>query len=547
MTTVNTKSTLDVLPDPMALVQLPKMAAAAFKAAQRFRDDKSGSTMMVFGLTLFPVFFFVGMSVDFSRMIEARAQALAAVDGAALAGARSFQTGAAYASVAPSSNSPVSCAPASGSLNENAQRAACNYLQITLNKNVIRTLVEFPATSSITEFSVRTTSWVRTPFLAAGGGAASKTADPTAPVGCTSHGWQCQKVVANSMVVATDGGGNNGGTNIEVAVMIDTTGSMAESDGAGSTKIATVKKAAIDMVDIMVWDNQTQVTSKIAVIPFSEAIKLPNTTINGDTLINQVRGIYPAGTDTVPGKQNFTFSGRKENGDKATVTHKLDGQCVSERTGPDAYTDAAPSTAKVGPVYVNNDYPCPTTAEVMPLTNDKVALKARINSLTPSGGTAGQMGTAWAWYMLAPNFNYLWPTASAARPYSDISAVGTTGYPVLKKFAVLMTDGDYNTQHCKGVDTWYFQGVTPACNAENGSSQDQAAELCKQMKAKGIEVFTIGSQVSAAAKTFLQKCSGTKTSSASDTSHYYDATDGVKLQQAFRDIALKISSLRVKR
>jgi hypothetical protein len=44
--------------------------------------------------------------------------------------------------------------------------------------------------------------------------------------------------------------------------------------------------------------------------------------------------------------------------------------------------------------------------------------------------------------------------------------------------------------------------------------------------------------VSNAAKTFLQNC-------ATDTNHYYDATTGDALKAAFRDIALKISTLRL--
>jgi hypothetical protein len=61
-------------------------------------------------------------------------------------------------------------------------------------------------------------------------------------------------------------------------------------------------------------------------------------------------------------------------------------------------------------------------------------------------------------------------------------------------------------------------------------------------------VFTIGSQVSDASKTFLTKCAGNSTPTQieyGDVGHFYDATDGVKLQAAFRDIALKISSLRI--
>jgi hypothetical protein len=47
-----------------------------------------------------------------------------------------------------------------------------------------------------------------------------------------------------------------------------------------------------------------------------------------------------------------------------------------------------------------------------------------------------------------------------------------------------------------------------------------------------------GFEVSSAAKTFLTSC-------ATDAAHYYDATTEVALQAAFRDIALKIATLRL--
>jgi len=52
-------------------------------------------------------------------------------------------------------------------------------------------------------------------------------------------------------------------------------------------------------------------------------------------------------------------------------------------------------------------------------------------------------------------------------------------------------------------------------------------------------VFTLGFQVSAAAKSFLTSC-------ASDANPDCDATAEVALQTAFRDNALKIARLRLR-
>ena len=117
------------------------------------------------------------------------------------------------------------------------------------------------------------------------------------------------------------------------------------------------------------------------------------------------------------------------------------------------------------------------------------------------------------------------PSSSAARPYSDLTILNTSNKPILQKIAILMTDGDYNTQYCSGVGSWAI-----SCNGDNGPSQTQAGLMCTAMKNKGIVVYTIGAQVSATAKAFLQTC-------ATDPLHYYDATDGTKLRAAFIDIA----------
>ena len=68
------------------------------------------------------------------------------------------------------------------------------------------------------------------------------------------------------------------------------------------------------------------------------------------------------------------------------------------------------------------------------------------------------------------------------------------------------------------------------CNSENGLSQAQAGSLCTAIKNAKIEVYTVGFEVSSAAKSFLASC-------ATDASHYYDATTEVALEAAFRDIA----------
>ena len=156
---------------------------------------------------------------------------------------------------------------------------------------------------------------------------------------------------------------------------------------------------------------------------------------------------------------------------------------------------------------------CKPETRIVPLSPDKDGLNDTIDSFTASGGTAGQIGTAWAWYLLSPKWNSFWPPESQSDVYGGENTM---------KIAVLMTDGDYNTTF----------------ETDNGTSAAQAKELCKNMKDEGITVYTVGFMVSSAAKQLLEEC-------ATSSSHFYDATNGEKLKLAFRNIAFTVAQLRL--
>src|SRR5690606_17022291 len=83
--------------------------------------------------------------------------------------------------------------------------------------------------------------------------------------------------------------------------------------------------------------------------------------------------------------------------------------CATERTGANAYTAVAPSPAFVGRNYHASGNPCPDSP-IVPLSSDKTMLKNNIDDMEAVGSTAGHMGIAWGWYLLSPNFSYLFPT-----------------------------------------------------------------------------------------------------------------------------------------
>jgi hypothetical protein len=348
--------------------------------------------------------------------------------------------------------------------------------------------------------------------------------------------------------------GGNSETNLEIAMMLDVTGSMSGS------KIADLKLAAKDLIDIVVWSDQSEYTSKVALVPFANGVNLGSTSI-----VNQVRGNLKSGSCTSsgspctaytssssPSSSQWTWGApatfyRFANTDGSNSTFRASSYCVSERIGNDKYTDAAPDAAarKVGPIYVssssNESSRCTlvNTSDlevnaVMPLSSDKTELKQRIDKLTLAGATAGQIGTAWAWYMLSPGWGYLWPAQSRPVAYNTENT---------RKIAILMTDGEYNTAHCNGVlsKNSANNGTRINCNATNAISDTQADAMCAAMKdGTGITVYTVGFALgnNNTAINTLRNC-------ASDPSKFYEADDGAALRAAFRDIALQIATLRL--
>jgi len=260
-------------------------------------------------------------------------------------------------------------------------------------------------------------------------------------------------------------------------------------------------------------------------------------------------GVYTGGgtatceQSTNPGCNKLSYT----NANGTTGVVRPLSTCVSERSGTQAYTDAAPSTAYVGLNYpsdtplTNSPNPCPSP-EITPLSSDRSVLKAEINGLEAGGSTAGQIGLAWGWYMIAPNFGYLWPNATQ-RP----AAYKTKD---LMKVVILMTDGAFNTPYCNGVIA-YNAGVGSGsssdhinCNATNGDPFTQARALCAAIKnsANDITLYTVGFDVGsdATAKSFLTSC-------ASDTSKAFFPATGSELKSSFKAIAQEISDLRIAR
>ncbi len=407
-----------------------------------YRKDERGSIIFVFALMSAVMMGMIGGAVDYGRWLSAKSKTQNAIDAAILAAGRVLQL--------------------PGKTSSDAVAAAQKYYQ--QNKSSALYVDNTTFTAQNNEIVGTSASSVKTPFLGAAG-------VKSLPVN-----------ISSKAILAA---GGNAGSHVELAMMLDTTGSMA------GQKMVDLKQAAIDLAKIVVWQDQSEYTSRVAIVPFSQNVNVSKDHFRDVT--------------------NRTTRGNSDN-----------RTCVRERRGVNRYTDEAPSASNGYFDRYTSRRACKPQATILPLTSDLQAIQNRINEMQPTGGTAGHIGTAFAWYALAPKWSSIWPQASAPLAYSLTQETNENGKPKLYKIAVLMTDGFYNT--------WY----------SGDSSTTQARTLCEKMKDEGVTVYTVGFAipVNSQPDVTMQQC-------ATSSSHYYNASDGEALKAAFRDIALKISELRL--
>lgn len=460
-------------------------AAQLSRYLRRFRNDEGGNVAIILGLTIVALMICIGAAVDVGRWLNARNQTVAAIDAAVLAGGRTLQM-------------------TRGDKDAAKDAAESYYAENVKSRLPVKNdSVKFTITENPMGVYASGNAYIDTPFL--------------------QFANVPQLPLVNLAQSKAQLGMKSGQT--EISMMLDVTGSMCQP----CSKLQSLKKSAQRLVDIVTTANSGQKDkTRIAIVPFSEDIRLPTS-----------KALTAARGSSWPKTQSAS------NGWYGTTTYYM-SDCVVERTGNYKYTDDEPRTGRyVTPHYQadpnttgsgnNKKGNCtvPSNAAIQPLTSDPDALASKINNLSASGGTAGQLGTAWAWYTLSPNWNALWSAENQARPYST-----GTGDDEVKKVAILMTDGDYNTQYdAKGIAA-NAMSTTYCPQAANGCASVQAAALCTAMKAKGVEVWTVGFNVgksSLAAQT-LKAC-------ATDETKYYNADDGDELETAFIDIAVKLTTV----
>ncbi len=264
---------------------------------------------------------------------------------------------------------------------------------------------------------------------------------------------------------------------------------------------------------------------------------------------------------------NVNANGAAANGNIFTVTMSTGNITATSQEQREArffnvfkYRGTSASLDDTAPDTRGPNRGCPTP--IVPLTSNETVVQANISAMRHwmGGGTNQAEGLAWGWRVLSPG-----PPFTEGAPYG----------PEVRKVIVLMSDGentnvgtdavmdgDYSAysylgfwrNHAQGnaltqLLFGVLHGVLPAQFRRNINSSNQyvtyvnnrQAQLCNNIKAEGIEIYTvIFRETDTATVNMMRNC-------ATSTQHFYRADNAQQLSAAFDAIGTGIGSLRLTR
>lgn len=440
--------------------------STATTSGRRFLGDRRGAIGVVFGMLLPVVALGVGFGLNIAQLMTVKSNLQNALDSAVTSTARDLTTG-----VIPEENARENV-EAFLAANGGGAFASVDRIKLdTVDVNKVTNVVSAAASVDVD---------VLFPLFGAN----------------------------NNQHIAIETAARYSDKKIEVAMMLDVTGSMKKT--WRGDKIGDMQDAANMAVEQLLEKNRDPHDPRIrvALLPYA-------TSVNAGGL---------AATSV------FVENGRKDRRQApgntalklASMASRPDN-CSTERKGTYQFSDVGPQVA-----MVNRDSRldfCPS-ATVVPLSADKEALQDQIGAYHADGTTAGHIGIQWTWYMLSPEWRGVLPAAAEPGAYHDKKVA---------KVAILMTDGEFNSAF---ADVPEREGTT---NVQKARSRNKAERLCKAIKDEGIEIFTIGFMLDSG-KEVLRNCASPDTGSLR---HFYEPDDGEELKATYKEIIDNVENLAI--
>lgn len=459
--------------------------------ARAFPREQRGSVAIMFSLAAVPMLLMVGSAVDYGNALRVKSKMQSAADSGVIAGV---------------TTKAIDC-----NLIANADGTNCGDGQV-------KKAVELSVKASLSK-AVDGTPTVNTTIAKDG---------TVTTVVTAAQSFSFMKVAGlSSGNITVTSQAMRGGGKMEVALVLDTTGSMA------GAKMTALKTAATSLTDTLFAVPEAATRIKIGVVPFAQYVNVGIANKGAGWLTSTDDVTYPPSCwNEYP---NATYSN----------PYTVSQTCYNDGAPYDCSYTAYASVNYGTPVQVcssytakwygcvgSRNYPADLSVEVLPsnrvpalldtwcsndltrLTNNSATVKAAIDALNPSGETYIAPGVLWGWRVLSPK-----------APFSDGGTPGTD----LQKIMILMTDGA-NTLSPDYPSHWATNVAT---------ANTLTADTCAKAKADGVSIYTIAFSVTdATIKNILQNC-------ASGLPYYYDASTVSDLSAAFANIGAKLTAVRI--
>lgn len=469
------------------------------KSLRVFRHDDKGAVGMIFGLALVPLMGLTGVSVDYSRASAVRNELQIATDATVLALAKDsvLETAAQY----------------------NARAQA--FFNANWNGRLGARLQTLTVTKLIDKFKIDARAEVDYSIMRIFG--------------------------VNNGVVAASATAGWGLNKIEIALVLDNTGSMLSAN-----KMQELKKALCGDQNCSNPNSTTGFVAqmkaaalfpdqiRVALVPFDTMVRVPTTvqnTVNSGTPTNTTFAYTGAGY-CAPNPTSaqriswFRFAARDKNGTDWSASAPCDMAlkptpanwqgCIWDRD-QDSNRDTKPTG--VDPLGTETLYPTstcrsPSFARMAPLVDvrnptNAANLISALGSMTPVGMTNLTIGVNWGANMLTPGL----PMSTAI-----------VQEPNLRRFMILLTDGD-NTENRQG--TWQ-KAAHDARTRLACTEAKKPVDFSKPDEA--IKIYSI--RVINGNQALLKDCS-------SGPGYYFEVAQASDLNQVFKNIAGQISAIRL--
>lgn len=509
----------------MGRVHFKSVGTWVSRFARRMTLDRAGNIAIIFALSAIPLLTAVGGAVDFSRALLAKQRLGAAIDAAALAVGTMTEAD-----------------------EDELQAAAQAYFAANYPDDILGTPTAIEVTIDGDTVNIVAHAQLESTLLALIG--------------------------IDTINVGADTQVTRESTALEIALVLDNTGSMAQSG-----KLGAMKTAAQSLVDIMFGSQTVHPKLKIAMVPFSQAVNVGADKANAFWIDSgALSPLHGQNFETVAGGPANIFT--LYDG----LTDKSWNGCVETRAEPYDMDDTTPTVGNPSTLWVpyffpdepgsrgdpnwgySNSYLNDGTsgtsayrqlqvekyaganawgdgphygcyiAPITPLTNVKSEIEDAIDGMLANGYTHIPIGLAWGLRVVSPDEPF---TEGVAYDNADVV-----------KAIVLLTDGlntypaEGSISHNKSEYTAYgyvAKGRLGTTNYNTAVSKldPKTTTVCNNVKAAGIRLYTITFQLAdGPIKTLMRNC-------ATAPGLYFDSPSNEELQTVFKAIAKDLSNLRI--